>query len=287
MVKQTHSQKCPHLGLKSDPGTALHFPSMGNYCYHVNPPEVVKESHQKQYCLTAEYGQCPIYQSAVARRMPRKYAAGRAAMLGEKKRAPTALIVIGLVVLVLAAFLVPELTGQGSLLNRPGGNLPAIQPTVTTTASATNTAGVFRPLATATKSALRPFCQPPPSWHPHIVTETDTFASLSRTYARPVEELMQANCRTDENDLQAGERIFLPELPTSTPTVTPTVTPTPTRTVRHYVPPLQPTWTGGPYIIITYTSTPTPQPTTTSPPLPPPPTSESPTQPPAPTEAPP
>jgi LysM repeat protein len=146
--------------------------------------------------------------------------------------------------------------------------LPAIQPTVTTTASATNTPGVFRPLATATKSALRPFCQPPPSWHPHIVTETDTFASLSRTYARPVEELMQANCRTDENDLQAGERIFLPELPTSTPTVTPTVTPTPTRTVRRYVPPLQPTWTGGPYIITPYTSTPTPPPPPTSNPMP-------------------
>lgn len=262
MAKPTRSKLCPHLGLKSDPTTALHFASMGNYCHHVNPPEVVKDSHQNNFCLVAEHVNCPLYQSSVVGRMPRKYRAGKAAEPKKKSRVGTLPIVIGLVLLVLAAFLVPELIGPDGLLNRASGGTD--NPTSTPTPDPLQ--GVFPTSfgTSATKAGLRPFCQPPPSWNPYIVTRVDTFEKLSRTYARSVEELLDANCRSDVNDLAAGDRIYLPELPTSTSTLTPTVTVTPTRRIYTYVPML-PTWTGEYTIIRRPTDTPTPIPPTNTP----------------------
>jgi len=263
MVKTTRTHICPHLGLKSDSTTALHFASMGNYCYHVKPPEVPKEGHQNTYCLVAEHANCPIYLSAAVKRMPGKYRAKKSADPDRKKRRVGALpIVIGLVLLVLAVFLVPELTGPNGILESVfGGTERTATPTVEDIQ-----AGFPTSAGTATPGqGMRPFCQPPPAWKPYIVSQTDTFEQLAITYARPVEELIKANCRKDASDLAAGERIYLPELPTPTPTVTPTVTPTNTRVRRTYVKPM-PTWTGE-YTIVpftpTSTDTPTPPPTNT------------------------
>jgi len=262
MVKPTRSHICPHLGLKSDPSTALHFASMGNYCHHVNPAEVVKDSHQNEFCLVAEHVNCPVYIMAAGARLPRKYRAGKSTAGKKKSPLGTLGIVVGLVLLVLAAFLLPEMLGPNGILNRASGGSDTPTPTIG------NSPVIFATLygTAATKEALRPFCQPPISWNPYIVTSRDTFALLGRTYSRTIKELMDANCRTDVNDLTPGERIYLPALPTSTLTPTSTVTMTPTRT-RYIVPPhLLPTWTGT-YEIVrwtpTPTDTPTPEPTAT------------------------
>jgi len=270
MVKPTRSHICPHLGLKSDPSTALHFASMGNYCHHVNPSEVVKDSHQNEFCLVAEHVNCPVYHMAAGARMPRKYRAGKTAPAKKKSPLGTLGIVVGLVLLVLAAFLVPQMVGPNGIFNRASGNSETATPTID------HSPAVFATLfgTAATKDALRPFCQPPISWNPYIVTSSDTFTSLSRTYSRTIKELMDANCRTDEDDLVPGERIYLPAIPTSTLTPTSTVTLTPTRTRYIVRPPLMPTWTGT-YEVIRWTPTPTDTPT------PPPPTDTPP-----PTEAP-
>lgn len=257
MAKPTRSKLCPYLGLKSDPTTALHFASIGNYCYHVNPPEVVKDSHQNNFCLAAEHVNCPLYQSSVVRRMPRKYRGGKSAEPKKKSRLGTLPIVIGLVLLVLAAFLVPELIGPDGLINRAFGGIGS----ATVTPSPDTSQGLFPTSLgpTATKAGLRPFCQPPLTWNPYIVSRVDTFEKLSHTYARSVEELLEANCRADVNDLAAGDRIYLPELPTSTATLTSTVTLTPTRQIFTSGP-LLPTWTGVFTIIRRPTNTPTPTP---------------------------
>lgn len=259
MVKPTRTHLCPNLGLKSDPTTALHFASMGNYCHHVSPIEVPKEGHQNIYCLVAEHTNCPIFKTEVVKRMPRKFRAGRRAAGPKKKiRIGVVPVVIGLVLLVLAVYLVPELSGPNGLWERlTRVNTPAV------TLTPERVEGVF-PTKVGTPTplqGLKPFCQPPPTWNPYVVSATDTFKKLAVTYARPVEELLRANCRTDENDLTPGDRIYLPELPTSTPTVTPTVTPTNTRVRRTSVKPL-PTWTGD-YEIIPFTPTPTNTPTPT------------------------
>lgn len=269
MAKPTRTHICPHLGLKSDPTTALHFASMGNYCYHVKPPEVPKDSHQNNYCLVAEHTQCPIFLAAEVKRMPHKYRAGKKGEPRKKRRIGTVPIAVGLLLLVLAVFLVPELGNLDSIIKLVFSEKPATATPTLETLQALFPTSAGTPTPT---KGLRPFCQPPISWNPYIVKEGDTFEKLSVTYSRTVAELLRANCRSDASDLAVGERIYLPELPTPTPTDTPTVTPTKTRVRRTYVAPL-PTWTGE-YKVIPYTptptDTPTPTPVPTDTPTPPP-----------------
>jgi len=253
---------CPYLGLKSDPTTALHFASVGNYCHHVNPIEVVKEGHQVAYCLAAEHVNCPVYQMPAGSRMPRKIRANAAARERKPLRIGTVPAVILLVVLLAGAFVLLQIYGPGGMFN------PSASPQATQTTDAVVAADTVTP--EPSKEAFRPFCQPPPSWKPYTVQTTDTFAGLALTYGRPMNQLMAANCRTDANDLLVGERIYLPELPTPTFTATSTVTPTRTKTPRilYTRPPnLLPTWTGT-FEIVRWTPTFTPTNTPTDTPTP-------------------
>jgi hypothetical protein len=260
MAKPTRSHICPHLGLKSDPTTALHFASVGNYCHHANPPEVVKEAHQTAYCLVAEHTACPVYKMAAGSRLPRKFRANAAAKERKKIQIGTLPIVIGAVLLVLGAFVILQ-------LNNPNGIFSTrIEPSPTVGSEVVIVTRTPMP----SQEAFQPFCQPPPSWNLYLVGRNDTFTTLSIKYARPAKELMDANCRSSVTDLTAGERIYMPALPTATPTPTATVTKTPTpttRIIRTRPPDLLPTWTGT-FEIIPFTPTPTNTPTPTDTPIP-------------------
>ena len=253
---------CPHLGLRSDPSTALHFASVGNYCHHVRPIEVVKESHQVAFCLVGEHVNCPVFKMAAGSRMPRKFRADAAPREKKKLKIGTLPVVIILLVLAGAAIAFLQLTTPNGLFGSggpaqngtPGGGAVAMPSQI----------------ASSTQNTFRPFCQPPLSWHPYTVVEGDDFATLSQIYSRPARELMTANCRASITDLAPGETIYLPDLPTATPTLTPTVTVTPTNTpriIRTRPPNLLPTWTGT-FVIIPFTDTPTPTPAPTETPVP-------------------
>jgi len=260
MAKPTRSHICPHLGLKSDPTTALHFASVGNYCHHAKPPEVVKEAHQTAFCLVAEHTACPVYKMAAGSRLPRKYRANATAKERKKLQIGTLPIVLGAFLLVLGAFVILQLTSPNGIFN----TTPAPSPTQR------NTAVILTVTPLASAEAFQPFCQPPPSWNVYVVKSNDTFNTLSVTYARPAKQLMDANCRSSVTDLTSGERIYVPALPTETPTPTATVTKTPTpttRIIRTRPPNLLPTWTGT-YEIIPFTPTPTNTPTPTDTPVP-------------------
>lgn len=273
MAKPTRSHICPHLGLKSDPSTALHFASVGNYCHHANPPEVVKEGHQTAYCLVAEHVNCPVFKMAAGARLPRKFRANAAGKERKKIQIGTLPVVIGAVLLVLGAFVALQ-------LNNPNG-IFSTQPEPSPTVGSGVVILTRTPMPS--QDAFRPFCQPPPSWNPYRVGTGENFATLAVIYARPVNQLMDANCRSSITDLIAGETIYLPALPTATPTPTATVTQTPTATrriIRTSPPNLLPTWTGT-YEIIPFTPTPTNTPTPTA--TTPPPETETPSLPTAPT----
>jgi hypothetical protein len=275
MAKPPRTHICPHLGLKSDPTTALHFASVGNYCHHATPPEVVKEAHQTAYCLTAEHVNCPVYKMAVVGRLPRKFRSKSAVREVKKLQLNTLPIVIGLVLLVVGAFVILQ-------LNSPNGIFSTDPKPIAT--QTPNGAVILTQTPIPSQEAFRPFCQPPPSWHPYVVAPNDTFITLSITYGRPIEQLMTANCRATITDLTPGERIYMPDLPTATPTQTSTITPTPTATrriLRTRQPSLMPTWTGT-YEIIPFTPTPTNTPTSTNTPITPIPPTDTPVTTPAP-----
>src|SRR5512145_2764082 len=182
MAKPARSHICPHLGLKSDPSTALHFASVGNYCHHASPPEVVKEAHQTAFCLVAEHTACPVYKMAAGSRLPRKYRANAAAKERKKLQIGTLPVVLGSVLLVLGAFVILQLNDPNGIFSR--------QPEPSATAG--SGVVIFTRTPMPSQDVFRPFCQPPPSWNPYKVGTDETFATLAVIYARPVDQLMEA-----------------------------------------------------------------------------------------------
>jgi len=49
---------CPYLGQRSDPGTALSYPSVLNRCYHAKSVAPIDLGHQEEFCLTTGYPNC-------------------------------------------------------------------------------------------------------------------------------------------------------------------------------------------------------------------------------------
>lgn len=58
--------RCPCVGALADPGTALAFPSDSNHCFRTNFPIPISSIHQENYCLTAQYVMCPVFQQYAA-----------------------------------------------------------------------------------------------------------------------------------------------------------------------------------------------------------------------------
>lgn len=54
---------CPHLGLMDDAETSLAFPSIWNNCHRARPIASPKIKHQGEFCLCANYRECPVYLS--------------------------------------------------------------------------------------------------------------------------------------------------------------------------------------------------------------------------------
>ena len=64
------ADRCPHLGLSEDPQTSLSFPSLWNYCHRAHPAESVALAHQRSYCQSAAFGECPLAKSEAAGPLP-------------------------------------------------------------------------------------------------------------------------------------------------------------------------------------------------------------------------
>ena len=65
------NQFCPYLGLKFDPKSWMGYPSPLNYCHRVKPLAVPRFEHQRNYCLTENYIDCPIVYGGPGQRMPK------------------------------------------------------------------------------------------------------------------------------------------------------------------------------------------------------------------------
>ena len=114
-------------------------------------------------------------------------------------------------------------------------------------------------------------CGPPPGWVQYTVQPNDTLFHISQLYRVTVSQLQQANCLGSSTTIYAGQRLWAPNVATSTPIATPisiefaTVTPIPTNTATPTAtgtatPTLPPTATN---TTVPPTETPTPTPTAT------------------------
>jgi len=147
----------------------------------------------------------------------------------------------------------------------PGAYLYVPPPPPTSTATPTPKPSVSTPAP--------PACGPPWGWIIHVVQPGETLYRLSVLYRVNVGMLQWANCLTG-TAIYAGQRLWAPNVPTSTPTQT--TTPTPTRTSTP-----TPTPTASP--VPTHTPTPAPTATPTASPVPSPTPTATPSLTPAPT----
>ena len=119
-------------------------------------------------------------------------------------------------------------------------------------------------------------CGPPPGWVFYTVRLGDTLWSLAQYFDVTVADLMFANCLTSD-EIRAGQKLYVPNIPTPTFVIPPTNPPTRTPT---QVPTLTITPTSTPVIIIptlTPTASPTSTPTPTDAPMPTPTPTDTPT----------
>lgn len=118
-------------------------------------------------------------------------------------------------------------------------------------------------------------CGPPRNWVQIVIQPGDTLYELGKKYGVTVGELQAANCLGSSIDIKAGQKLYVPYVPTATatrtrtPTVQLTATLTLVPTIIHtatftFTPSLTPTMTPSP----TETLTPTVTPTSTETPTP-------------------
>lgn len=58
--------RCPFVGLADDPATAVALPSPANCCHARQPIAPASTGRQEQFCLTADYPDCPVFQRVLA-----------------------------------------------------------------------------------------------------------------------------------------------------------------------------------------------------------------------------
>lgn len=120
------------------------------------------------------------------------------------------------------------------------------------------------PLATFTPHVTTPTtvsCSPPPGWIVYIVQPGDNLFRIGLAYNIPYQQLQQANCLAS-SFIHAGQRLYVPNVPTRTPAVTWTPYTIPTDMFQVSETPTTPPDTATP--TGTDTMTPTPVPTNSS-----------------------
>lgn len=66
------SETCSYLGFRSDPGSLAAYPSAMNYCHKCQPRTIPALVHQREFCLSREHKDCPVFQAAESEKMPRE-----------------------------------------------------------------------------------------------------------------------------------------------------------------------------------------------------------------------
>ncbi|MEN6408712.1 MAG: LysM peptidoglycan-binding domain-containing protein [Anaerolineaceae bacterium] len=80
--------------------------------------------------------------------------------------------------------------------------------------------------AGSSPTATTEACGAPLNWVPYIVQSNDTLYRLSIAFRVSVYEIQLANCMGASTLIRTGDRIYVPNVPTTTPTNTPTARPT-------------------------------------------------------------
>ena len=113
---------------------------------------------------------------------------------------------------------------------------------------------IYIPSAPTSTFTFTPIpCGKPFGWGSYTVKTGDTLYKISRAYRVSVIALQNANCLGYSTNIKVGQKLYVPNVATSTPVITQTFTPTPTSTATPSTP--MPTYTSTSTAIATASET--------------------------------
>ncbi len=195
---------CPFLGLDDDRETALSYPSVHNYCYHLKSASSVDLIQQRQFCLSNKYNTCPIYTNENVIKAPEGWGGKKILPLKPKPWMAWALVLIAIVVIVLVSYLLglfkkPPATAP--VLSSPTRTTivveanPTVVPTITlavSTAEPTITEVPTQPVEIVPHMLETPF-RNTPQLLVHQVKEGEGFIMLAEKYQTSVDAIKAIN----------------------------------------------------------------------------------------------
>jgi hypothetical protein len=117
---------CPFLGLDDDRETALSYPSIHNYCYHVKPVISVNLFQQRQFCLSNKFNTCPIYSNENVIKAPEEWGNQKLLPIKFKPWMVWTLLIFSIFVIILVSSLL-------GLFRKPAITQPNLITTTSTT----------------------------------------------------------------------------------------------------------------------------------------------------------
>jgi len=300
---------CPFLGLKDDPETHHAFPALGNSCQRARPIETISLEHQSTHCLCSNYVRCVVLANNLILPLPIELRVPEPSM--KRKYIGVAIPVVLILILVFigwrqnwykarSAAPVPTMTEVNpdfveilspistsriaipNVLTNPQythtlspGLTPSLIPSLSVPQAPDEYPTVMAEITeTTVPLASETICAPPSNWVIYIIQPNDSLYNLGLKFGVTVAELQKGNCMGDSVLLYAGQKLFVPNVPTQTTTVSPTRIPTRSATPTEEIgistdtPEPIPTETPIPTDTPQPTDTPNPTNTLTPPPLP-------------------
>lgn len=256
---------CPYLGLKDDPETHLAFPSPRNCCQRAHPVESVSLQHQSMTCLCMNYLHCTMLTTSLNLPLPDElkldvpYRKRNLAGIGISVILVVVLLILGWwqsgnlarsaapsptmfkqdQEVVLSPTPIPLVTNFNSI---PGLSTdPQFTTTMILTSVPTQTSFPLVTLASSEKTptvfaenmstplptSTGTICIPPSGWEVYIVQPNDSLFHIGLEFGVTVTDLQIANCLGNSIIIYAGQKLYVPSVPTRTPPNLPTNTQTP------------------------------------------------------------
>ena len=175
------NQFCPYLGLKFDPKTWMGYPSPLNYCHRVKPLAIPQFEHQRSYCLTKKFIDCPIVYGSPGQKMP-KTIRSQSDQRATVKRIIRIEVLVGLLLtsIILGAIFWNQITAAIPQIGNIRSNKAQI---ITTTLTTMTSSPTFAVSPTFTSSATLEN-SPTPTHTP--IPSTETPSPPSATMESPV-----------------------------------------------------------------------------------------------------
>lgn len=100
-IEKKSESVCQYLGFVLDKRSAMAYPSDINFCHLCIPPNIPSAVHQREFCLSTKYAECPIYKNKKIQPMPKEVISPTAIESSKEKSKKSTVKILTIVLIVL------------------------------------------------------------------------------------------------------------------------------------------------------------------------------------------